>query len=151
MVSVGDFAAGKSGAPLPLGPMRLAMLICYESIFPEIARTAVVGGGNLLVNLTNDAWYGRSSAPHQSLAMAVFRAVETKRSLIRAANTGISGFVDPLGRILGQTGLFVEAALDARVPMIEQQTVFCRSGYLFGPLCCCLIPLLMLLRRRHEA
>ena len=151
VVSVGDFAAGKSGAPLPLGPMRLAMLICYESIFPEIARTAVVGGGNLLVNLTNDAWYGRSSAPHQSLAMAVFRAVETKRSLIRAANTGISGFVDPLGRILGQTGLFVEAALDARVPMIEQQTVFCRSGYLFGPLCCCLIPLLMLLRRRHEA
>ena len=150
VVNVGDFTAGASSAPLQLGPMRLAMLICYESIFPEIARTAVAGGGNLLVNLTNDAWYGRSSAPYQSLAMAVFRAVETRRSLIRAANTGISGFVDPLGRILGQTGLFVEAALDARVPMIEQQTVFCRAGYLFGPLCCGLIPLLLLLRRRHE-
>ena len=150
VVSVGDFTAGASAAPLPLGPMRLAPLICYESIFPEIARKAVLGGGNLLVNLTNDAWYGRSSAPHQSMAMAVFRAVETKRSLIRAANTGISGFVDPLGRVLDRSDLFVEAALTARVPILEQQTVFTRWGYLFGPVCCGLVPLLTLMRRREQ-
>ena len=150
VVSVGDFAAGTSTAPLQLGPMRLATLICYESIFPEIARQAVLGGGNLLVNLTNDAWYGRSSAPYQSMAMAVFRAVENKRSLIRAANTGISGFVDPLGRVLDRSELFVETALTGRVPILEQPTVFSRGGYLFGPACCGLIPLLALSRRRQE-
>ena len=95
--SIGDFSVGAEKGPLVLGAMKLGMLICYESIFPDIARESVARGANLLVNITNDAWYGRSSAPYQSMAMAVFRAVENKRTLIRAANTGISGFVDPCG------------------------------------------------------
>ncbi len=131
-------------------PMRLGLLICYESIFPDIARRSVSREANLLVNLTNDAWYGRSSAPHQSLAMAVFRAVENKRSLVRAANTGISGFVDPVGRIVGRTGLFVEAALVSRVPLLDGQTVFNRQGHLFGPACAALIPLCLLLGGRRR-
>ena len=150
VVSIGDFAAGTSDEPLALGPMRLGMLICYESIFPEIARQSVTRGANLLVNLTNDAWYGRSSAPHQSMAMAVFRAVENKRALVRAANTGISGFVDPVGRIVERTGLFVEAALVSRMPLLDGQTVFNRQGHLFGPACAVLIPLFLLLGGRRR-
>jgi len=146
VVSIGDFSAGTSVAPLVLGPMRLGLLICYESIFPDIARATVARGANLLVNLTNDAWYGRSSAPDQSLAMAVLRAVETKRSLIRAANTGISGFVDPLGRITARTDIFTEAALVSPVAMLDQATFFSRYGYWFGALCLFLIPLLVALR-----
>ena len=126
--------------------MRLGLLICYESIFPAISRQAVMRGANLLVNLTNDAWYGRSSAPDQSLAMAVLRSVETKRSLIRAANTGISGFVDPLGRITARTAIFTEAALVSPVAMLDQLTFFSRYGYRFGALCLLLIPLLVALR-----
>ena len=150
VVSVGDFTAGTSNEPLALGPMRLGLLICYESIFPDIARQSVSREANLLVNLTNDAWYGRSSAPHQSLAMAVFRAVENKRSLVRAANTGISGFVDPVGRIVGRTGLFMETALVSRVPLLDGQTVFNRQGHLFGPACAALIPLCLLLGGRRR-
>jgi apolipoprotein N-acyltransferase len=135
VVSVGDFSSGTEKGPLVLGPMRLGILICYESIFPEIAQEAVLRGANLLVNLTNDAWYGRSSAPYQSWAMAVFRAVENKRSLVRAANTGISGFVDPLGHVVATSGIFTEAALVSQVPMLEITTVFNRNGGRFGAIC----------------
>lgn len=150
VVSIGDFTAGTSPAPLEMGAMRLGVLICYESIFPDIARQTVNQGANLLVNLTNDAWYGRSSAPYQSMAMAVFRAVETKRALIRAANTGISGAVDPLGRIVDETALFTEAALVAQVPLLTEDTVFSRQGYQFGAGCALLIPLLLVIRSRQR-
>jgi apolipoprotein N-acyltransferase len=150
VVSIGDFTPGTSMEPLVLGPMKLGILICYESIFPEISRDSVVRGANLLVNLTNDAWYGKSSAPYQSLSMAVLRAVENRRSLIRAANTGISGFVDPLGRVTAQTAIFTEAALTAQVPMLDQATVFGRYGHLFGAVCLFLIPLLLLTFRSRR-
>jgi apolipoprotein N-acyltransferase len=150
VVSIGDFTAGTSSAPLELGAMRLGVLICYESIFPDIARQTVDQGANLLVNLTNDAWYGRSSAPYQSMAMAVFRAVETKRTLIRAANTGISGAVDPLGRIFGETALFTEAAVLVQAPLLTEETVFNRQGYHFGAGCALLIPLLLVVRGRQR-
>jgi apolipoprotein N-acyltransferase len=148
--SIGDFSVGAEKGPLVLGAMKLGMLICYESIFPDIARESVARGANLLVNVTNDAWYGRSSAPYQSMAMAVFRAVENKRTLIRAANTGISGFVDPLGRITAHTEIFTEAALSAQAPMLELTTVFTRGGYRFGTVCAVLMPLLLVFRPRRK-
>ncbi|MCL1979739.1 MAG: apolipoprotein N-acyltransferase [Proteobacteria bacterium] len=135
VINVGDFSAGTEQGPLVLGAMRLGMLICYESIFPEIARESVARGANLLVNITNDAWYGRSSAPYQSMAMAGLRAVENRRALVRAANTGISGFVDPLGRIIDRTDIFVPAARVAAVPLLDQPTVFARGGHWFGLIC----------------
>jgi len=146
VVNIGDLSTGTSKDPLVVGPMRLGILICYESIFPEISREAVTRGANLLINITNDAWYGKSSAPYQSMAMAVLRAVETKRSLVRAANTGISGFVDPLGRVTAQTALFTEAALAAPVSMLDQATIFSRYGYRFGAFCFLLIPLMLVQR-----
>jgi len=148
--NVGDFTKGSSSAPLYVGDhLKSGVLICFESIFPEIARKEVAAGANLLVNLTNDAWYGRTSAPYQSMAMAVFRAVETKRSLVRAANTGISGFVDPAGNVIEQTDIFTPDAKTARIPVLEEQTAFVRYGYIFGPACLALIPILLLLRKKQ--
>ncbi len=145
----GDFSAGESSQPLMLGEsIRLGILICYESVFPEIARDKVALGANLLVNITNDAWYGKTSAPYQSMAMAVFRAVETKRSLVRAANTGISGFVDPVGNVREETAIFTPAAVTARVPILEEETVFVRYGYRFGHVCLAMIPVLFIFRHR---
>ncbi|MCI5139876.1 MAG: apolipoprotein N-acyltransferase, partial [Candidatus Electrothrix sp. AR1] len=125
--------------------IRAGVLICFESIFPDIARQEAVKGANLLVNLTNDAWYGESSAPYHSWAMTVFRAVENRRSLVRAANTGISGFVPPTGEILKEAPLFKVQAITASIPLLTGHTVFMRGGYRFGVLCLALIPFLLYL------
>jgi apolipoprotein N-acyltransferase len=133
--AAGDFTAGTITEPLPAGPVQAGALICFESIFPDLGRNWVEAGANLLVNLTNDAWYGKSSAPHQSWAMTVYRSVETRRSLVRSANTGISGFIDPLGRVQSQSGLFVEWAAALDVELLTTRTFFVRAGYLFAPIC----------------
>ncbi|OQX16420.1 MAG: apolipoprotein N-acyltransferase [Desulfobulbaceae bacterium A2] len=133
--TLGDFTPGHNQPPLSAGASRIGVLICYESIFPEIARHWVADGANLLTNLTNDAWYGRSSAPWHSQAMAVLRAVETRRALARAANTGVSSLIDPLGRVVAFTPLFTPAQLSGSLPLLETRTFFVRWGHWFGPLC----------------
>ncbi len=150
---VGDFTAGSSFKPLHAGKIKAGVLICFESIFPEIARREVVEGGNLLVNLTNDAWYGRSSAPHHSFAMSVLRAVENRRSLVRAANTGISGFVEPTGVIRKQSEIFMPAALAETVPLFTALTIFTRGGHWFGAICLIMILPLLLIgwKKRHPS
>jgi len=130
--TLGDFSPGDSRAPLALGPARLGVLICFESIFPELARQSSASGANLLVNLTNDAWFGRSTAPWQHLSMAVLRAVENRRSLARAANTGISAVIMPTGKVSGPTGLFTTASRTAQVPLLSTATFFNQAGHLFG-------------------
>jgi apolipoprotein N-acyltransferase len=145
--SVGNFSAGVTAEPLAADSMKLGTLICYESIFPGLAGKTAAAGANLLVNLTNDAWYGRSSAPHQSFAMSVFRAVETRRSLVRAANTGISGFVSPLGRVENRSHLFEPAAFSAAIPLYEGQTVHTLFGRFFGSFCLALVPALFVFFR----
>lgn len=124
--------------------MRAGALICFEAIFPDIARQETVAGANLLVNLTNDAWYGRSSAPQQSWAMAVLRAVENRRSMVRAANTGISGLVAPTGAVLRKSNIFTEDALTGTVPLLTIETVFAQGGWYFGPACVVLTGCLLL-------
>ncbi len=142
--SIGDFTAGSAKGPLYSDRLRVGVLICYESIFPAIARDTTALDANMLVNITNDAWYGHSSAPVQSLAMAVLRAVENRRALVRSANTGISAFVDPLGRISGETAIFTEVAGAEHIPLMQSETVFTRMGHYFGLLCSVLIlPLLL--------
>jgi apolipoprotein N-acyltransferase len=147
--SVGNFKPGSGNEPLAADAMRLGTLICYESIFPNLARETVAAGANLLVNLTNDAWYGRSSAPHHSFAMAVLRSVETRRSLVRAANTGISGFITPLGRVVSQGPLFEPLTLTDDVPLFAGETVFLRFGHFFAQICLLLAALLMVWHRRR--
>jgi len=149
--AAGDFSPGRSAGPLDIGSgMRAGVLICFESIFPEIARNETAAGATLLVNLTNDAWYGRSSAPVQSLAMAVLRAVENRRAVVRAANTGISALIAPDGRILQASPIFVPDELRGEVPLLASRSVFTLSGHHFGLACLALIPVLFVFRHRFQ-
>lgn len=145
--SVGNFSSGTSSAPLVGTNFSLGILICFESIFADLARKEVANGADLLVNLTNDAWFGRSSASLQHLAMAVFRAVENRRSLARAANSGISCFIDPAGRISEATPLFARCTIREDLVRLSTVTFFTRAGYLFPYICLfSLIPLLIWLK-----
>lgn len=132
---VGDFIPGEIADPPACKNGRIGVLICFESVFPDIARKWVDTGANLLVNITNDAWYGKSSAPYQTLAMTRLRAVETRRSIVRSANTGFSAFIDPLGRTQEESPLFVNWQRTGRVALMEQRTVFVRGGFAFPLLC----------------
>ena len=133
--SVGDFSPGQIHEPPACQKAKIGVLVCFESIFPDISRKWVEAGATLLVNITNDAWYGRSSAPHQTLAMTRLRAVETRRALVRSANTGFSAFIDPLGRLQQMSALFVPWGSADRVQLMEEETIFVRAGYLFAPVC----------------
>lgn len=135
VASAGDFTPGKSIKPLTVGPMRIGVLICFESIFPELARKQVRNGANLLVNITNDAWFGRSSAPFQHMSMAVFRAVENRVGLARAANTGISMFVQPTGEITQTTPLFTPTYLREKLPLVSEKTIYNQWGEVFPTVC----------------
>ncbi len=116
-------------------PVGLAPLICYEGIFPGLTRRFVAGGADLLINISNDAWYGRTSAPYQHLAMASLRAVENRIPLVRATNTGISAVVDATGKIHHQTPLFEEARLVASVDLRDGRSPYTRWGDWFVGLC----------------
>ncbi len=131
----GDFSPGKKGDVLGLGQWRLGVQICYEIIFSDGCRTMVDNGADVLLNITNDAWYGRSSAPYQHFSMTVLRAVESRRALVRAANTGISGWVEPTGRIRQTTGLFTEITQTYRIPKLETLSLYTRVGDLFAKIC----------------
>ncbi|MFO7761445.1 MAG: apolipoprotein N-acyltransferase [Desulfobia sp.] len=133
--SIGNFSAGESSAPLPAGQAKLGIMICFESIFPELARKEVASGADLLINITNDAWFGYSGAPVQHMAMAVFRAVENRRSLARAANTGISCFISPAGHIKQKTPLFKPLFIRTELPLLQKRTVYNLYGYLFPLIC----------------
>jgi apolipoprotein N-acyltransferase len=133
--SVGDFDTGQKGQTIRWQKSRIGILICYEIIFPTLSRAMVQNHASLLVNLTNDAWYGRSSAPYQHFSMSVFRAVENRRSLVRAANTGISGFIDPSGSIIETTQIFKDAVITQKVPLIQVETLYSRFGDVFAITC----------------
>ena len=97
-------------------------------VYPSLIREAVVDGSQLLTTITNDAWYGQSSAPYQHFALASMRAIEQGRYLARAANTGISGVVDPYGRVVQQSAIFEQAGLVEDVRILTSRTIYSRIG-----------------------
>jgi apolipoprotein N-acyltransferase len=144
------FSPGPNHAPLDSKAGKLGIMICYEAIFPEIAREEVESGAQMLVNITNDSWYGRSSAPHQHLAQSRMRAIETGRYLVRAANTGVSAIIDPCGRIVGRLPLGLSQRdgdriayrdlepprmLTGTVTLLDGKTIYTTIGDLFAWLC----------------
>jgi apolipoprotein N-acyltransferase len=129
---VSDFTPGKHAATGEVDGHRIGGYICYEAIFPALVRRFSAQGAELLVNVTNDAWYGTTSAPYQHLAMAAFRAVENGRYMVRAANTGITAVVDPRGRVLDETRLFERTLLVREVPFVAQTTFYARHGDVFA-------------------
>jgi len=133
---IGDFKKGKEYTVMDISPTRISSLICYEIIFPGMVRKFVEKGANLIVTITNDAWFGRSSAPYQHFSMAVFRAVENRVPVIRSANTGISGFIDAKGRIKRESDIFVEAVLTEDLTIGSfKKSFYSKYGDLFAFLC----------------
>jgi apolipoprotein N-acyltransferase len=125
---VGGFTPGETLTIFRIREGAFSTGICYEAVFPELSRDAVRQGSRLLTTITNDAWFGRSSAPWQHFAMARMRAIETGRYLARAANTGISGIVDPYGRVVQQTALFEETVAVGEVRFLDGITPYVRIG-----------------------
>jgi apolipoprotein N-acyltransferase len=120
-----EFRPGRNTAPLVSGKAAMGLLICYEAIFPELAQKQVQRGANVLVNISNDAWFGRSSAPWQHLHLSVLRAVEQNRAIIRSTNSGISAFIAPDGSIGGVTSLYSRAiAHDPAIPLLTETTFY---------------------------
>ena len=132
---VGGFSAGGDYRIVDLETHPSNAVICFEAVFPDLVRRFAVKGSRLIINLTNDAWYGKSAAPYQHLAIARFRAVENRRYLLRAANSGISAVVEPTGRIQASTGIFQEAVCEGSFAFLEETTFYTRYGDLFVFLC----------------
>jgi apolipoprotein N-acyltransferase len=125
---IADLEPGTSAVVFPGPPAPFGVVICYEGIFPDLFREFVNNGARIMVNMTNDGWFGRTSGPDQHLAMYPFRAVEHRIAVVRAANTGISAFVAPSGQIVRHLNLFQRGILSDRVPLREGRTLFTRLG-----------------------
>lgn len=123
-----DFSSGTRDVVFSVAGGRFACLICFESIFPDMSRKFVHEGANVLVNVTNDFWFGDTAAPLQHADMAIFRAVETRTPLLRCANTGVSMVVDPWGRVTHRTGTFVEGEIQTRVLPAAKSSYYVRHG-----------------------
>ena len=108
--------------------VRIMPLICYEDLIPELSRDAVRRGAELLVNLTNDAWYGDTEAPYQHHLLALWRAIETRRYLLRVTNTGFTAIVDPLGRTVASLSPFTQGTLLEDVGLLKEQTLYTKIG-----------------------
>jgi apolipoprotein N-acyltransferase len=154
--AVGELRPGPARQPLLGVPEQgippIGLSVCYEIIFATIARRQVLDGAELLATITNDAWYGTTSAPYQHFAMARLRAIENRRYLVRAANTGISGVVDPWGRVVAATALYERRALMATVAARTDLSLYTRFGDVFGWGCAlvALVQLVPVLRRRER-
>ncbi len=154
---IGDFEPGPGPTTLSFSPkswnterssgsrpVKFGVAICYEVIFPDLVRQFAANGAEFLVTITNDGWFGPSSAPAQHFAMVVFRAVENHLAFARAANTGISGFIDPFGQIIDTTPLFIEQASYAMIPTRQARTFYSYYGDVFAHGCVIICALLCL-------
>lgn len=148
VVGIGDFSPGTI-KPLPIGENLVGVLVCFEGIFPELARDYVRAGSHLLINITNDAWFGRSSAPAQHLAMTRFRAIENRIWVARAANTGISALIAPSGIMTLETPIFETLAVSGQVGLGARPTLYTRFGDIL-PIGCLLLGLAGLVKTRRR-
>lgn len=119
------FTPGDHVRPLPFGDYRITMLVCYEDIIPGFVRRAVnQGNPHLLMNITNDAWFGDTTEPWEHLALAKLRAVEHHRYFVRSTNSGVSAIIGPTGEIIGNTGVFTTENLTGEVRMMTSPTLY---------------------------
>jgi apolipoprotein N-acyltransferase len=126
--AVSDFSAGTEAVLLPVGDHLVSTAICYEVVYPDLVRRFVAGGSELLTTITNDAWFGPTSAPYQHFEQASMRAIEEGRYLVRSANTGISGIVDPYGRVVARSAIFQPAVVVGDVRFLKTSTFYARHG-----------------------
>jgi apolipoprotein N-acyltransferase len=145
---IGDVSAGSEYTLFDIAgrdtiaPVRVAALICFEDVFPGLAREFTLHGAQMFFTVTNDAWYMRTSAAKQHAQASVFRAVENRRAVARAANTGYSCFIEPTGAISGFVAddsgepLFVDGILQSGVTPRNEITLYTRWGDWFARFCC---------------
>jgi apolipoprotein N-acyltransferase len=133
--AVGNFTRGTSRAPLQAGNQKLGIFICYESIFPDEVRQLVAQGAQVLVNISNDGWYGDSGAWAQHLNQARMRAVENSRWLLRDTNTGLTASIDPYGRLVAHLERKTRGALSAPYAVTKVTTFYAEHGDWFAYLC----------------
>ena len=126
--AIGDITPGTDHILHQFEDNKFGSPICYEVIFPDLVRKFAKKGASFLVTITNDGWYGKTSAPYQHFSMAVLRAVENRRFLLRAATTGISGIVDPYGRILSQSELLTRTFLTGQITPSQELSFYTRFG-----------------------
>lgn len=154
-MGVGNFTAGQSQTLFQLAEHGFSVLICFEDVFPDLARSAVKKGAHFLTVMTNDAWFGKTGAPWQHFQTSVFRAVENGVPVIRSGNTGISGFISAEGRILSVLkdkqgeSRFVGGELTLELPMTKHNTVYQKGGWLFPQACVILLIMLFFLRKKE--
>lgn len=150
----GNFNKGKVFNPLVTSDgSRMGMLICYEDLIPSFARRYHADKSDILINLTNDAWFGKSKEPFQHLALAVFRTLETRKWLIRSVNTGVSAIIDAKGKIVQQTDIYKEATLFQKIPKLTIPTVYSRVEDVLpivGTLFSLLLVFLAMIRRKKN-
>jgi apolipoprotein N-acyltransferase len=146
--SLAEFAPGAANVTLPVGGRLTSTAICYEVVYPSLIRESVNQGSELLTTITNDGWYGGSSAPYQHFAMASMRAIEQGRYLARAANTGISGIVDPYGRVVEQSALFEQVSVVNDVRLLTARTLYSRIGDVIAYAALAVTALALVLLRR---
>jgi apolipoprotein N-acyltransferase len=125
---ISELEPGTQTVVFPGPPAPFGVVICYEGIFPELVRGFAKNGARLIVNITNDAWFGRTSGPLQHLAMYAFRAVEHRTSVVRAANTGVSAFIAPTGQMLQRIPLYERDIATTAVPLRVATTLYTRVG-----------------------
>ncbi len=144
-----QYTAGSEYTILTTGEGKLGTLLCFEILFPALVRGFVKQGAEIIVNISNDAWFGRTSAHYQHFSMAVFRAVEFRRPVVRAANTGISGSIDAAGRIVAQLDPFQEGVIVCSPASVHGETFYCRYGDFFVFLCSCLCLFVLFFKQKN--
>ena len=132
---IGDFKPGGKVVVLPAADHRIGVFICYESVFPNFVRQFAADGAELLINISNDSWFGTSAARQQHLKIVRMRAAENRRWLLRSANDGITGTIDPAGRLLGTLPNYVEAASHTGYSYVKETTFYTRHGDWFALVC----------------
>lgn len=153
-MGVGDFSAGTAQTLFQVAGKSFAVLICFEDVFPDLARKAVQSGAHFLTVMTNDAWFGKTGAPWEHFQTSIFRAVENGVPVVRSGNTGISGFISAEGQILNIVrdeqgeSRFVTGELTMEVPMIRHVTGYQKGGWLFPYACAILLLVISFFRKR---
>jgi len=152
--AIGDFQAGDTYTVMAISHQQsktlVSTVICYEIIFPDLVRRFVDQGASVITTITNDAWFGRTAAPYQHFSMAVFRAVENRVPVARAANTGISGFIDAQGHILATSSIFTETRLTHTLTPGSKKSFYTKYGDLFSYACVIITLLLLAIKPRSS-
>ena len=147
---VGDFAAGRRVVVSPVDGHQIGGFICYESVFPNFVRKFAAGGAEVLYNISNDGWFGKSAARQQHLTIVRMRAAENRRWILRSANDGITGTIDPAGRLRGTLPLYTQATSYTGFTYIAEQTFYTRLGDWFPVLCAVLAVLALVVELRFR-